>query len=72
MCLSSVVPLLKLLKAIQSTLKRLNKLMKTVDENIPTPAREVDKPFLMPIEDVSRFLVVVLLRQAVLSEVLLN
>ena len=26
--------------------------MKTVDEKIPTPAREVDKPFLMPIEDV--------------------
>lgn len=27
-------------------------LMKTVDEEIPTPAREVDKPFLMPVEDV--------------------
>ena len=27
-------------------------LMKTVDEYIPTPAREVDKPFLMAIEDV--------------------
>jgi elongation factor Tu len=27
-------------------------LMNTVDEKIPTPAREVDKPFLMPIEDV--------------------
>jgi elongation factor Tu len=27
-------------------------LMKAVDEHIPTPAREVDKPFLMPIEDV--------------------
>ncbi len=27
-------------------------LMKTVDEYIPEPAREVDKPFLMPIEDV--------------------
>ena len=26
--------------------------MKTVDEKIPTPAREVDKPFLMPVEDV--------------------
>ena len=27
-------------------------LMKAVDEHIPQPAREVDKPFLMPIEDV--------------------
>jgi len=27
-------------------------LMKAVDEYIPTPVREIDKPFLMPIEDV--------------------
>jgi elongation factor Tu len=27
-------------------------LMKTVDEYIPTPARAVDRPFLMPVEDV--------------------
>jgi elongation factor Tu len=27
-------------------------LMETVDNWIPTPAREVDKPFLMPVEDV--------------------
>ncbi|MDA8368817.1 MAG: elongation factor Tu [Nocardiopsaceae bacterium] len=27
-------------------------LMKAVDENIPDPQRDVDKPFLMPIEDV--------------------
>ncbi len=27
-------------------------LMKAVDEHIPQPARDVDKPFLMPIEDV--------------------
>jgi len=27
-------------------------LMNAVDEFIPTPAREVDKPFLMPVEDV--------------------
>lgn len=26
--------------------------MQAVDDNIPTPEREVDKPFLMPIEDV--------------------
>jgi elongation factor Tu len=30
----------------------IRQLMKTVDEFIPTPKREVDKPFLMPIEDV--------------------
>jgi elongation factor Tu len=28
------------------------KLMDSVDEFIPTPAREVDRPFLMPVEDV--------------------
>jgi len=27
-------------------------LMRTVDEYIPTPVRETDKPFLMPVEDV--------------------
>jgi elongation factor Tu len=27
-------------------------LMKAVDDYIPTPARELDKPFLMPVEDV--------------------
>jgi elongation factor Tu len=26
--------------------------MRVVDEYIPTPVRETDKPFLMPIEDV--------------------
>jgi elongation factor Tu len=31
---------------------QIKELMKTIDEKIPTPAREVDKPFLMPIEDV--------------------
>ena len=32
--------------------RSIKQLMKTVDEKIPTPAREVDKPFLMPVEDV--------------------
>ncbi|MEI8301082.1 MAG: elongation factor Tu [Chlamydiota bacterium] len=32
--------------------KCIGALMDAVDENIPTPEREVDKPFLMPIEDV--------------------
>ena len=32
--------------------KCIHELMKAVDEYIPTPQRETDKPFLMPIEDV--------------------
>ena len=32
--------------------KAIIKLMEEVDRYIPTPAREVDKPFLMPVEDV--------------------
>ncbi len=32
--------------------KKIEELMSVVDEKIPTPVREVDKPFLMPIEDV--------------------
>jgi elongation factor Tu len=30
----------------------VDELMKAVDEFIPTPTRDVDKPFLMPVEDV--------------------
>lgn len=30
----------------------IHELMKAVDEHIPTPQRESDKPFLMPVEDV--------------------
>ena len=33
-------------------IKAIEELMKTVDEYIPDPVRPVDKPFLMPIEDV--------------------
>ncbi|MCH9617315.1 MAG: Elongation factor Tu [Chlamydiia bacterium] len=43
------------LKALEGDAKYVEKvieLMNVVDEKIPTPAREVDKPFLMPIEDV--------------------
>ncbi len=47
------------LKALNSSGKKgdpdadpIFKLMDTVDEYIPDPVREVDKPFLMPIEDV--------------------
>ncbi|MFA6522496.1 MAG: elongation factor Tu [Patescibacteria group bacterium] len=32
--------------------KSIVELVKTLDEYIPLPAREIDKPFLMPIEDV--------------------
>ncbi len=32
--------------------KSIEELMKTVDEYIPDPVRDLDKPFLMPIEDV--------------------
>jgi elongation factor Tu len=32
--------------------KAVVELMNKVDEYIPTPAREIDKPFLMPVEDV--------------------
>lgn len=32
--------------------ERIVELMKAVDEYIPTPERDIDKPFLMPIEDV--------------------
>ena len=32
--------------------KAIEELLKAVDETIPEPARDVDKPFLMPIEDV--------------------
>lgn len=32
--------------------EKIMELMKAVDGNIPTPARDVDKPFLLPIEDV--------------------
>ncbi|VVA43846.1 protein chain elongation factor EF-Tu (duplicate of tufA) [Candidatus Roizmanbacteria bacterium] len=33
-------------------LKAIELLMKTIDEYIPDPVRPVDKPFLMPVEDV--------------------
>jgi elongation factor Tu len=31
---------------------KLDELMQAVDDYIPTPARETDKPFLMPVEDI--------------------
>lgn len=43
---------LKALEGDPEYVKAILKLMDTVDEKIPTPKREIDKPFLMPIEDV--------------------
>ncbi len=43
---------LKALEGDPKYVEAIKQLMKTVDEKIPTPAREVDKPFLMPVEDV--------------------
>lgn len=43
---------LKALEGDAQYVESIRKLMQTVDEFIPTPEREIDKPFLMPIEDV--------------------
>lgn len=43
---------LKALEGDPQYVKAIQELMKTVDEKIPTPTRETEKPFLMPIEDV--------------------
>lgn len=43
---------LKALEGDPKYMESIRELMKTVDAKIPTPAREIDKPFLMPIEDV--------------------
>jgi elongation factor Tu len=43
---------LKALEGDPKYMEGIRQLMKTVDEYIPTPKREVDKPFLMPVEDV--------------------
>ena len=43
------------LKALEGDAKyeaKMEELMNVVDEKIPTPKREVEKPFLMPVEDV--------------------
>jgi elongation factor Tu len=43
---------LKALEGNSEYVEGVKKLMSVVDEKIPTPTREVDKPFLMPVEDV--------------------
>jgi len=46
------VSALKALEGDSAAQDKVMELMKTVDEYIPDPVRELDKPFLMPIEDV--------------------
>ena len=43
---------LKALEGDPTYVAKIDELMKAVDEYIPTPTRDVDKPFLMSIEDV--------------------
>lgn len=43
---------LKALEGDPEYVKSIKQLMETVDAKIPTPVRETDKPFLMPVEDV--------------------
>lgn len=43
---------LKALEGDPQSIEGIKQLLKVVDEKIPLPTREVDKPFLMPIEDV--------------------
>ena len=43
---------LKALEGDAKYVEKINELMAAVDEYIPTPARDTDKPFLMPVEDV--------------------
>jgi len=31
---------------------KIDELMEAVDKSVPLPARDIDKPFLMPIEDI--------------------
>jgi len=46
------VSALKALEGDEKSQEQVAELMKAVDEYIPEPVRDLDKPFLMPIEDV--------------------
>ena len=46
------VSALKALEGDEKWVKSVQDLMAAVDENVPEPEREIDKPFLMPVEDV--------------------
>ena len=43
---------LKALEGDESYEEKILELMAAVDEYIPTPERDTDKPFMMPVEDV--------------------
>ncbi|MEZ4919089.1 MAG: elongation factor Tu [Saprospiraceae bacterium] len=43
---------LKALEGDETYVAKINELMEACDNDIPEPTREVDKPFLMPVEDV--------------------
>jgi elongation factor Tu len=43
---------LKALEEEEAWMAKIDELMKAVDEYVPMPERAVDKPFLMPIEDI--------------------
>jgi elongation factor Tu len=43
---------LKALEGDQAWEPKIDELMQAVDDYIPTPERETDKPFLMPVEDI--------------------
>ncbi|MCV5262714.1 elongation factor Tu, partial [Escherichia coli] len=43
---------LKALEGDEKWEKTIDELMEAVDTYIPTPQRETDKPFLMPVEDI--------------------
>ena len=49
-----VIPVsaLKALEGDEKWVKSVQDLMAAVDDNVPEPERDVDKPFLMPVEDV--------------------
>ena len=46
------VSALKALDGDADAEKQIDELMQAVDDYIPTPERDIDKPFLMPIEDI--------------------
>src|SRR5213082_2104591 len=46
------VSALKALEGDEQWEKSIDELMDTVDSYIPTPARDIEKPFLMPVEDI--------------------
>lgn len=43
---------LKAIEADPEAVKSIEELLKAIDEFIPEPTREIDKPFLIPIEDI--------------------